>query len=551
MKLKKEDSQVGLDMKIKRALINELSQRYQKGKKKEKGNILNELIKFTNYNRKYALHLLSNWGKKILIRIGNTKEQLIVGEVRAKARRIKKRIYDEKVFNVLKKIWQILNYICGKRLAPYMKEIIPVLEKTRELEIEDEVKNKLLKISADTIDRLLKNEKKKMRIKNRSKTKPGTLLKNQIPIRTYEEWDDKRPGFCEMDLVAHDGGHAVGEYNQTLDTTDIATGWTETVAVLNKSQYYVFKGIKKIRKRMPFSIIGLDSDNGSEFINDHLYRFCTKNKISFTRSRAYKKNDNCYVEQKNYSIVRKYVGYSRYEGENILRVLNCLYKNLRLYTNYFQPVMKLINKERIGSKTRKKYDMARTPYQRVLESPYVAEKIKEKLKAEYEKLNPIKLLKEITRLQNKLLKMSDRIPVNKMSQDNVSASEYVKSIIEKNRELENRIKSSVEKDKIQRKKIEEIIPLPLRMINFDFTIQHKGRIYQLKKEQPVKILSMMKVEIEEKNDGRIRLKHNDKYLNFCELKQRPYKPKYAIYPKSLTEYYKDPVFVRHSNYAKI
>jgi hypothetical protein len=242
-------------------------------------------------------------------------------------------------------------------------------------------------------------------LKGRSHTKPGTLLKNQIPIRTFSEWEDRRPGFVEIDLVGHDGGDARGEFAQTLDVTDVCTGWTETEAVKNKAQAWVFQALQDIRNRLPFDVLGVDSDNGSEFINHHLLRFCSEEKITFTRTRSYRKNDNCFVEQKNYSVVRRAVGYYRYDTEEELRILNELYGYLRLYTNFFQPVMKLMEKTRIGSRVKKKYDKPRTPYQRVIESPHVPEDRKEQLRKQYATLNPAALKRTITKLQQKLLKM--------------------------------------------------------------------------------------------------------------------------------------------------
>lgn len=211
-------------------------------------------------------------------------------------------------------------------------------------------------ISAATIDRLLKPEKKKHQIKGRSHTKPGTLLKHQIPIRTFSEWNEQKPGFVEIDLVGHDGGNSSGEFAQTLTVTDVCTGWTDMQAVKNKAQCWVFEALKDIRDRLPFDLLGIDSDNGGEFINDQLYRYCIQEKITFTRARSYRKNDNCFVEQKNYSVIRRAVGYMRHDTPEELHLLNELYWHLRLYSNHFHPVMKLLEKTRVGSKVKKKYD---------------------------------------------------------------------------------------------------------------------------------------------------------------------------------------------------
>src|SRR3954454_12830461 len=249
----------------------------------------------------------------------------------------------------------------------------------------------MLRISAASIDLLLKPERRKYQLRGRSGTKPGTLLKKQIPIRTFAEWDEQRPGFAEIDLVGHDGGVAAGDYCQTLDLTDIATTWTETQAVRNKAQAWVFAALKEIRQILPFSLLGIDSDNGSEFINKYLVEYCQQQKLSFTRSRPYRKNDNCFVEQKNYSVVRRAVGYARYDTEAQLHLLNELYVTLRLYTNFFQPTMKLKSKERVGSRVRKRYYAPQTPYQRVLAAVEVTAADKKKLKRQYQTLNPAAL----------------------------------------------------------------------------------------------------------------------------------------------------------------
>jgi hypothetical protein len=287
-----------------------------------------------------------------------------------------------------------------------LEEYITVLERCGEIKLTHEVREKLLTISPATIDCLLAPVRKRQQFKGRSTTRPGSLLKKNIPIRTYSEWDDRRPGFFEVDLVSHDGGQSRGDFIQSLNFTDIATGWDEMVAVKNKAQRWVFEGIKEIRDRLPFPILGFDSDNGSEFINDELIRYCEREQITFTRARPYRKNDSCYIEQKNWSVIRRTVGYGRYDTEEELRVLNQLYSNLRLYVNFFQPVRKLIQKERFGSRIKKYYDIAQTPYRRVLASSCISEKIKMQLQRLYDKLNPAQLKREISRLQNELYRLN-------------------------------------------------------------------------------------------------------------------------------------------------
>lgn len=221
-----------------------------------------------------------------------------------------------------------------------MEEAVKKLEKHKEINLSCRVREKLLAICASTIYRILKEVKDRYRIgKGRSGTKPGSLLKAAIPIRTFADWDENIPGFVEVDLVSHDGGTFLETYIQSLNFIDIATSWDVTVACKNKAQLHVFSGIKKARDRFPFKILGIDSDNGSEFINACLLRYCEEEKITFTRNRPYRKNDSCYVEQKNYSVIRRAVEYLRHGTDEELEIINQIYACLDYYTNFFQPVM--------------------------------------------------------------------------------------------------------------------------------------------------------------------------------------------------------------------
>lgn len=394
---------MGLTMNERKAVIREVAKRYQKSSKKQRGKILDEFTVLMSYNRTYASHILSNWGRKVYLRRGDKTVAVIFCEVRRKIKKHRQRHYDKEVVNVLRSIWMISDYLCGKRLAPLLKEIVPTLEKFREIKLDAKIRKKLLKISPATIDRVLRDDKKKLMLKSRARTKPGTLLKHQIPIRSFSEWDELKPGFAEIDLVGHDGGDAHGEFAYTLNLTDVCTGWAEMEAIRNRAQKWAFEAITNIEARLPFRLLGLDSDNDSAFINSHLQRYCEDRQITFTRSRPYRKNDNCFVEQKNYSIIRRAVGYLRYDTTEELQSLNELYRYLRLYVIFFQPVMKLKEKTRIGSRVKKRYDTAKTPYQRVLESKHIDSAIKRKLKRQYEKLNPADLKRNITKLQNKLM----------------------------------------------------------------------------------------------------------------------------------------------------
>ena len=391
-----------LTMKDKQKITEMQSKRYQRGGKKEKTKMLDEFTQLTGYNRAYGSYVLNNWGKRIYLTCGTERVVFVLGKRKKKIKRKREKSYGDDILKLLKKIWGISGLICSKLLKAYITNNLKNLEGHGEIKINKKQRKKLLRISHSTIDRMLSKERKRMLLKRRSLTKPGTLLKHKIPIRTYADWNENRPGFLELDLVSHEGGDPSGEFIQTLDATDIYSGWTDTEAVRNKAQVFVFKGIVHIRKRLPFEMLGIDNDNGSEFINDHLYRYCKKENITFTRSRPLRKNDNCHVEQKNYSVVRKTVGYERYETEEELRLLNEIYSLLRLITNYFTPSMKLISKERIGSKVIKKYDEPKTPCRRLLECPYISDEDKEKLKRQHNELNPAKLKREILQLQKKL-----------------------------------------------------------------------------------------------------------------------------------------------------
>jgi hypothetical protein len=393
-----------LTMKQRQAVTAVTAQRYRQGSKKVKRQILNEFCETTGYSRGYARFVLRNHGRQVWLR----GKRVVVGDARQRQQRLKPRYYDEQVVQALSKLWQLLNYLCGKRLVAIMPELIAKLQQFGELRLTPLTKQKLLRISAASIDRLLQPERRKQQLRRRSHTKPGTLLKHQIPIRTFAEWDEAQPRFAEIDLVAHDGDLALGDYCQTLDLTDICTGWTETEAVPNKAQVWVFEAIQTIRARLPFPLLGLDSDNGSEFVNKELLRYCQKERLTFTRTRPYRKNDNCYVEQKNYSVVRQTVGYQRFDTAAELMVLKQLYATLRLYTNFFQPTMKLKSKERFGSRVKKSYHAPQTPYQRVLAYTEVRVADKKKLQRQYQALNPAALKRQLDKYRKELFRLATK-----------------------------------------------------------------------------------------------------------------------------------------------
>lgn len=402
-------------MQERQAVAAATAARYQRARKKERSQILEEFTKLTGYDRSYASWLLRGHGKKLY-----GPKRRLVGEARSGGRASRAPYYDEKVRQALRRVWVILDCICGKRLAAIMKEVVPRLECFNELKCDGETRDKLLRISAATIDRLLASERQKYQLRGRSRTKPGTLLKKQIPLRTFSEWNEQMPGFVEVDLVAHEGGLAVGDYLSTLTMTDVYSGWTEVQAVQNKAQVWVFAALKEMRTRLPFTLRGIDSDNGSEFINADLLQYCQQEKLTFTRSRPYRKNDNCYVEQKNYTIVRRHVGYQRMVGPQQQLLLNELYGHLRLYANYFQPVMKLKSKARTGSQVKKTYHEAQTPYQKLRQDPHLTKAQQQRLTAGYSSLNPAALKRQIERLQSKLLKLSQSAKPARSPRSNLS-----------------------------------------------------------------------------------------------------------------------------------
>ena len=389
-------------MRQRRAVTRVTARDYRKASRKEKGRILSTLVKQTKLNRAYAGWLLRTWGKKVWFMIDGKPVRLVVGAPRKRRVPHRPRLYGSAVAEALKKIWYLFDYMCGKRLAVVLRTTVDTLIEAGELKVSSAVGQKLSQISPATIDRLLAGEKQKLRLRGRSLTKPGTLLKHQIPIRTFSQWDEKRAGFLEIDMVGHEGGDPHGDFALTLDATDVATGWTEMRAVRNKARRWAVEALRLIRTRLPFPMRGIDSDNGGEFINDHLFNFCRDEKITFTRSRPYRKNDTCFVEQKNWTVVRKTVGYRRYDTDRELQLLNTLYDNLRLLINFFHPSMKLISKSRDGAKVRKRYDKPKTPLLRVLEDPSVATMIKARLRAQLRMLNPIELKRNIVDVQKRL-----------------------------------------------------------------------------------------------------------------------------------------------------
>jgi len=377
-----------MSQRSKRELLEEIRPRYLKAKKSEKKTMLDEFVAVTSYHRKYATRILKH-GRP---RRGGKKHGL-------------PKVYQGEVVVALEQIWEICGRICSKRLHPFLPEMVKVLERCGELQLSEQTKALLLRMSRSTIDRSL-GPARFEHPHGLSTTKPGSLLKKAIPVRTYTPWDEDKPGFLEIDLVAHCGQTTEGQYVNTLTCVDLSTGWIECLAVRQRTQQAVFEAIQAIRTRLPFPLLGLDSDNGSEFINDLLYHYCLAEKITFTRSRPYQKNDQAHVEQKNWSVVRRLIGYDRFETETEQNLLESIYENLRLYANFFQPVLKLVSKEHVDKKLIKRYDQAATPFQRVLAAKDIPLETKARLTNLYVQLNPVQLRTTIDAKVAKLWKIS-------------------------------------------------------------------------------------------------------------------------------------------------
>jgi hypothetical protein len=364
-----------------RSSIREYSEavreRYRKASRGEKGAILDEFQRVTGYHRKAITRLLAR------------------AHGPPGGRRGRPRRYGPEVVEALKVAWQAADGVCGKRLRPFLPELVEALLRHQELEVSAVVTRQLGQMSAATIDRVLKPYRTKRVRRPLSTTRPGSLLKRSIPIRTFGDWDEAAPGFLEVDLVAHCGQSAEGFHLTTLCCVDIATGWVECQEVWGKGQQRVGGAVHRVSERLPFPLLGLDSDNGGEFINQHLYDYCRRHGITFTRSRPYKKNDSAHVEQKNWTVIRRLVGYDRYSSKAAHEQLGRVYQNVRLYTNFFQPAMKLKHKTRVGAKVHKVYHEARTPYRRLLESGMLSPERQRSLEMLYRSLNPSLLLHRI------------------------------------------------------------------------------------------------------------------------------------------------------------
>jgi len=381
---KRGDVSLMLSFQTRRELLQQMVPRYRESSAAQKGALLDTIAATTGYVRRYAMWLLNH-----------------PQEEQHSPQRRRQRRYGPEVQDALFLAWYAANRICSKRLMPFLPTLIEALERHGHLHLTEACRTQLLSMCAATADRLL-HASRTQGLRGMSTTRAWTLLKQQIPIRTYQQWNETQPGFLEADLVAHCGLENEGSFLYTLTLTDIATGWTECLPLLSKSSEAVLCALQRARAYFPFPMLGLDTDNGCEFINEPLLTYCEREHITFTRGREGLKNDQCFVEQKNGAIVRQVVGYDRFEGERAYRQLVEVYRALRLYVNCFQPSMKLQATQYEGRKVRRVYDAAKTPLQRLILSKVLPPSKEPELLRVAQVLDPLRLFHHLKDLQQAL-----------------------------------------------------------------------------------------------------------------------------------------------------
>jgi hypothetical protein len=376
-------------MATREELLRTVSQRYRGSSRADKSRILEEFSMTTGYHRKHAMRLL---------RAGPSDKR--------SALRPSRRIYNAAVREALIVIWEASDRVCGKRLKAIIPTLAAAMQHHGHLALTPEVYGSLLKMSAATIDRVLAPQREHC---GRRRRRPGSAMtiRRSIPVRTFSDWNDPAPGFIEADLVSHSGPVASGSFVQTLVLTDIATGWTDFAPVLVREQHLVVAVLGEIRRRLPFPLLGFDVDNDSVFMNETVRDYCRSEKIEMTRCRPYRKNDQAHVEQKNGEIVRRMVGYRRYEGIAAARQLATLHERARLFVNVFQASFKLAEKKRDGARVTKRYHKPMTPLDRLLADPRVGQDVRDRALALRTGLDPVRLLAEIRHEQQALVTLAD------------------------------------------------------------------------------------------------------------------------------------------------
>ena len=372
-------------------LVAAIAGRYAQGDRGERGRILDEFTAVTGFHRKHAMRLLR------------------AGQVtRRCGPRPGRRGYHEAVREALIVVWEASDRICSKRLRPLLPILVEAMERHGHLQLVPEVRIRLMTMSAATIDRALRDIRQQAGTAKRRRSAPSAAIRRSVPVRTFDGWDDPPPGFVEADLVAHSGPVARGSFVQTLVLTDIATGWTECAPLLVREQRLLTGVLGEIRKLLPFPLLGLDTDNDSVFMNETVRDYCKQVGIEFTRCRPYRKNDQAWVEQKNGAVVRRTIGYRRFEGLEAAASLARLYSAMRLFVNFFQPSFKLAAKTRDGAQVRKRYHPPATPCERLLADPRTIEEVQRRVKELRATLDPVRLLQQIRGAQQQLVDIADR-----------------------------------------------------------------------------------------------------------------------------------------------
>ena len=378
-----------ISKKIRNELIHTIRIRYKDATKMEKTRILDEFVALSGYHRKHACRLLSRQNE----------------HYEANKTIKSQRIYNEAVKQALIILWETADRICSKRLKAVIPDLMESMERHQHMNLDPTVRERLLKISASSIDRLLYDVREKAK-PHRKKRRSPKKVSRLVPIRTFADWDDPEPGYLEVDFVAHNGGSSSGVFIHTLVGTDINSGWTECIPLLAREQSLVVEGLEAFCHRFPFPVLGLDFDNDGAFINDTLFNYCETHAIKFTRSRPFHKNDQAWVEQKNSAVVRRFVGYERFSGFIAGQALAQLYQHVRLYVNYFQPSFKLQKKIRLGARTKRIYDKPSTPHNRLIDHSTIQESEKNFLRSESVQLDPVHLLHQIRDKQAALSALS-------------------------------------------------------------------------------------------------------------------------------------------------
>jgi hypothetical protein len=380
-----------ISMGARREVVSAVAERYRSAKRAEKGSILDELCAMTGWHRKHAVRALRP----------NAANE-------ARASRERRRSYDATIKDALTALWEASDRVCGKRLKVMIPTLLPALERSGRLKLDELDRDRVLAVSAATIDRMLVDVKIAASGGKRRRAGFYTAIRREVPIRTFNDWNSPPPGFCEVDMVAHGGTSVAGSFIQTLTMVDVATGWTECLPLLTRDGSLVVEAMRHVQSLFPWLLRGVDFDNDSAFMNDVVVPWCREQKLEVTRSRAYKKNDQAFVEQKNGAVVRRLMGYGRFDGADTARVMARLYAAARLYINFFQPSFKLKEKRREGAKVIKRYHAPSTPYERALAHPKLPAAVKQRLREQYRTLDPVALLAEIRAAQEELGNRVDR-----------------------------------------------------------------------------------------------------------------------------------------------